>query len=125
MMIQLLDDENNERKKTAKGATDDAKKSLKRLLKSGIPGIEKMFAPAPDPNNPMAKKSSKGFHKMNDGSKQKFMKAIFGEDGTSIDSETAAALLAATCSGGDPEIANNIAMILLPELADKVRISKG
>ena len=27
---------------------------------------------------------------MNDGSKQKFMKAIFGEDGTSIDTSTAA-----------------------------------
>jgi hypothetical protein len=49
------------------------------------------------------------------------MKAIFGEDGTSIDSGTAAALLAATCSGGDPEIADNIAQILLPELSDKVR----
>lgn len=36
---------------------------------------------------------------MTDGSKQKFMKAIFGEDGTSIDAGTAAALLAATCSG--------------------------
>ena len=57
---------------------------------------------------------------MTDGSKQKFMKAIFGEDGTSIDSGTAAALLAATCSGGDPEIADNIAQILLPELSDKV-----
>jgi len=42
---------------------------------------------------------SQGFHKMTDGSKQKFMKAIFGEDGTSIDAGTAAALLAATCSG--------------------------
>jgi hypothetical protein len=43
---------------------------------------------------------------MTDGSKKKFMTAIFGEDGTQIDSATAAALLAATCSGGNPEIGN-------------------
>jgi hypothetical protein len=120
MMMKLLDDENSERKKN-KGAGGDAKQSLKRLLKSGIPGVEKMFAAPPDPNNPNAKKgTTKGFHKMTDGSKQKFMKAIFGEDGTSIDSGTAAALLAATCSGGDPEIADNIAQILLPELSETV-----
>ena len=43
---------------------------------------------------------------MTDGSKKKFMTAIFGQDGTQIDSATAAALLAATCSGGNPEIGN-------------------
>ena len=57
---------------------------------------------------------------MNDSSKQKFMQAVFGEDGTTIDSGTAAALLAATCSGGDPEIGNNIAELLVPEMGDKV-----
>ena len=57
---------------------------------------------------------------MNDASKQKFMTAIFGEDGTSIETGTAAALLAATCSGGDPEIGNNIAQLLVPEMGDKV-----
>ena len=123
MMRQMaeLDAANADRKKGSKaGAGDDAKKSLKRLLKSGIPGVEKMFAGPADPSNPNAKKNTKGFHKMTDGSKQKFMKAIFGEEGTSIDSGTAAALLAATCSGGDPEIADNIASILLPELSDTV-----
>ena len=44
-MLRLIDDENNDRKKQSKGSSDDAKKSLKRLLKSGIPGVEKMFAP--------------------------------------------------------------------------------
>ena len=38
---------------------------------------------------------------MNEGSKKKFMTAIFGEDGTQVDTATAAALLAATCSGGN------------------------
>ncbi len=38
---------------------------------------------------------------MNEGSKKKFMTAIFGEDGTQVDTATAAALLAATCSGGE------------------------
>ena len=66
------------------------------------------------------KKGGKGFHKMNDGSKQKFMKAVFGEDGTSIDTGTAAALLAATCSGGDPEIGDKIAQLLVPEMGENV-----
>jgi len=59
MMLRMIDEENNDRKKSQKGASDDAKKSLKRLLKSGIPGVEKMFAPPPDPANPSAKKNTK------------------------------------------------------------------
>lgn len=42
---------------------------------------------------------------MNEQSKGKFMKAIFGQDGTgTIDTTTAAALLAASVSGGDPQV---------------------
>ena len=48
------------------------------------------------------------------------LQAIFGEDGTSIDTSTAAALLAATCSGGDPEIGARLAELLVPEMDDKV-----
>ena len=86
-------------------------------MKSGIPGVEKLFT-GPGQGGGMKKKGGKGFHKMNDASKQKFMIAIFGEDGTSIEAATAAALLAATCSGGDPEIGNNLAQLLVPEMGD-------
>ena len=103
-----------------KGSSDEAKNSLKRLMKSGIPGVEKLFSGPGAAAGPGGKKQSKGFHKMNDSSKQKFMTAVFGEDGTTIDSGTAAALLAATCSGGDPTIANNIAELLLPEIGDEI-----
>ena len=83
--------------------------------------MEKLFTgPGQSGGGPGQKKGGKGFHKMNDSSKQKFMQAVFGEDGTTIDSGTAAALLAATCSGGDPEIGNNIAELLVPEMGDKV-----
>jgi len=121
MMMKMMDDDAAERKKSSKGGSE-AKNSLKRLLKSGIPGIEKMFAGPGGAGGgpPGMKKQTKGFHKMNDGSKQKFMKAIFGEDGTSIDTGTAAALLAATCSGGDPEIGDKIAQLLVPEMGEKV-----
>ena len=119
MMMKMMDDDENDRKKPKKG--NQAKDSLKRLLKSGIPGVEKLFTgPGQAAGGPGAKKGGKGFHKMNDNSKQKFMAAVFGEDGTTIDSGTAAALLAATCSGGDPEIGNNLAELLLPEIGDKV-----
>merc|ERR1719190_317475 len=106
------------------GRTQDnsaAKVALKKLLKSGIPGIEAMFG-AEDPTPKFGKKGSskKGFHKMNDQSKKKFMAAIFGEEGTQIDSSTAAALLAATCSGGNPEIGNKLAELLMPDLDEKV-----
>jgi dihydropteroate synthase len=51
----------------------------------------------------------KGFHRMTDSSRGKFMKAVFGADGSTIDTSTAAALLAATFSGGDPQVGENIA----------------
>lgn len=121
MMMKMMDDEANERKKAKGKGSEAAKSSLKKLLKSGIPGVEKLFTgPGQAKTGPGAKKGGKGFHKMNDSSKAKFMTAIFGEDGTTIDSDTAAALLAATCSGGDPEIADNIAQLLLPEIGDSV-----
>ena len=114
----------NERKKgggKGKGGSGAAAKdSLKRLMKSGIPGVEKLFTGPGQAPGPGGKKQSKGFHKMNDSSKQKFMTAVFGEDGTTIDSGTAAALLAATCSGGDPTIANNIAQLLMPEIGAEI-----
>merc|ERR1719422_1002398 len=62
----------------------------------------------------------KGFHKMNDASKKKFMSAIFGPEGTQIDSSTAAALLAATCSGGNPDIGNRLAELLVPNMDEKI-----
>lgn len=125
MMMKMMEDEEAARKKGKKGGGaggEKAKGALKKLLKSGIPGVEKLFTgPGAAPAGPGGvKKGGKGFHKMNDSSKAKFMTAIFGEDGTTIDSGTAAALLAATCSGGDPEIADNIAQLLLPEIGENV-----
>jgi len=104
-----------------KQAGGGAKSALKNLLKSGIPGIEGMFG-GEDPTPRFGKKGSgkKGFHKMNDQSKKKFMSAIFGEEGTQIDAATAAALLAATCSGGNPDIGNKLAELLVPEMDEKV-----
>ena len=65
------------KKNKGKGAGGEAKDGLKRLLKSGIPGIEKMFTPpGGGGGGPGKKGGGKGFHKMNDGSKQKFMKAM-------------------------------------------------
>jgi len=125
MMMKMMEEDEKARKAgggKGKGkGSDEAKNSLKRLMKSGIPGVEKLFSgPGGGAAGPGGKKQSKGFHKMNDSSKQKFMTAVFGEDGTTIDSGTAAALLAATCSGGDPTIANNIAELLLPEIGDTI-----
>ena len=62
---------------------------------------------------------------MTEQSKDKFMKAIFGKDKkegevATIDTTTAAALLAATYSGGDPNVGEKIAELLVPELGDKV-----
>ncbi len=121
MMMKMIDDDSKGGGKGKGKGGDEAKKSLKRLMKSGIPGVEKMFSgPGGGTVGPTGKKQSKGFHKMNDQSKQKFMTAVFGEDGTSIDVGTAAALLAATCSGGDPEIGENIAQLLVPEMGENV-----
>jgi len=107
--------------KKGKGQSGEAKNALKNLLKSGIPGIESMFG-GEDPTPRFGKKGSgkKGFHKMNDQSKKKFMAAIFGPDGTQIDSSTAAALLAATCSGGNPEVGNRLAELLVPNMDEKI-----
>ena len=123
MMLRMSLDEADNNAKKKKGESGDAKKALKNLLKSGIPGIEGMFGgqeEKPNPAFPKKKGGKKGFHKMNDQSKKKFMNAIFGEEGTQIDSSTAAALLAATCSGGNPEVGNNLAELLMPELGEKV-----
>ena len=107
--------------KEKKAGSGDAKKALKNLLKSGIPGIEGMFGgEAPQPRFGKKGGGKKGFHKMNEGSKKKFMTAIFGAEGTQIDSSTAAALLAATCSGGDPNIGNRLAELLVPDMGETV-----
>jgi len=121
MMMKMMEDDERAR---IGGRTQDnsaAKMALKKLLKSGIPGIEAMFG-AEDPTPKFGKKGGgkKGFHKMTDASKKKFMNAIFGEEGTQIDSSTAAALLAATCSGGNADIGNKLAELLMPELDEKV-----
>jgi len=116
MSMEGIDDAKNK-----KGNSGEAKAALKNLLKSGIPGIESMFG-GEDPTPRFGKKGSgkKGFHKMNDASKKKFMSAIFGPEGTQIDSATAAALLAATCSGGNPEVGNKLAELLVPNMDEKV-----
>ena len=45
MMLKMLDQDNAERNNKAGGSKgDEAKKCLKNLLRSGIPGIEGMFA---------------------------------------------------------------------------------
>eukprot|EP00095_Tigriopus_kingsejongensis_P004187 maker-scaffold47_size466558-snap-gene-3.44 protein:Tk04187 transcript:maker-scaffold47_size466558-snap-gene-3.44-mRNA-1 annotation:"---NA---" len=124
MMMKMLDEDNEDRAKMSKEA-EVAKNALKNLLKSGIPGIESMFAPpgAAGGKPRTAGKLSgrqKGFHKMTEGSRTKFMKAVFGKDGTTIDTKTAAALLAATYSGGDPQIGENIAQLLVPEMGENV-----
>jgi len=119
MMLKMSMDGIDDAKNKPKGG--NAKAALKNLLKSGIPGIESMFG-GEDPTPRFGKKGGgkKGFHKMNDQSKKKFMSAIFGEEGTQIDSATAAALLAATCSAGNPEIGNKLAELLVPEMDEKV-----
>jgi len=116
MSMEGIDDN-----KKGKGTSGEAKNALKNLLKSGIPGIESMFG-GEDPTPRFGKKGSgkKGFHKMNDQSKKKFMAAIFGPDGTQIDSSTAAALLAATCSGGNPDVGNRLAELLVPNMDEKI-----
>eukprot|EP00090_Calanus_glacialis_P007742 TRINITY_DN16198_c0_g1_i1.p1 TRINITY_DN16198_c0_g1~~TRINITY_DN16198_c0_g1_i1.p1 ORF type:complete len:998 (-),score=289.39 TRINITY_DN16198_c0_g1_i1:617-3610(-) len=120
MMLKMSMDSIDDNKNKPKGGAG-AKSALKNLLKSGIPGIEGMFG-GEDPTPRFGKKGSgkKGFHKMNDQSKKKFMSAIFGEEGTQIDSATAAALLAATCSGGNPDIGNKLAELLVPEMNEQV-----
>jgi len=119
MMLKMSMDGIDDAKNKPKGG--NAKAALKNLLRSGIPGIESMFG-GEDPTPRFGKKGGgkKGFHKMNDQSKKKFMSAIFGEEGTQIDSATAAALLAATCSAGNPEIGNKLAELLVPEMDEKV-----
>jgi len=119
MMLKLSLEGAEEGKKKGKGGAE-AKNALKNLLRSGIPGIEGMFGgetPAPRFGKAGGKK---GFHKMNDGSKKKFMTAIFGEDGTQVDTSTAAALLAATCSQGNPDIGNKLAELLVPNMGETV-----
>ena len=63
----------------------------------------------------------KSFHKMTEQSREKFMEAVFGKDGNKkIETSTAAALLAATVSAGDPQIAENIAELLVPQMGESV-----
>jgi len=120
MMMRLSMDGDDKEKGKGEGKGAGAKKALKNLLKSGIPGIEGMFGAEPPAPRFGKKGGKKGFHKMNEGSKKKFMTAIFGEDGTQVDTATAAALLAATCSGGDPNIGNRLAELLVPNMGDSV-----
>merc|ERR1719397_2053910 len=123
-MMKMMEDDERARIWGKERDNSAAKTALKKLLKSGIPGIEAMFGMEdPTPKKPrFGKKGAgkKGFHKMTDASKKKFMNAIFGEEGTQIDSSTAAALLAATCSGGNADIGNKLAELLMPELDEKV-----
>jgi len=119
MMMKMMEDDEKARAGN-KGDNSAAKAALKKLLKSGIPGIEAMFG-GEDPKPRFGKGGGKkGYHKLTDASKKKFMAAIFGEEGAQIDSSTAAALLAATCSMGNPDVGNKLAELLMPELDEKV-----
>jgi len=70
MMMKMMEDDAKHRKNN-KGQSDEAKNALKKLLKSGIPGIEGMFG-AEDPKPRFGKGGGKkGFHKMNEQSKKK------------------------------------------------------
>ena len=51
------------------------------------------------------------FNKMSDEDKKRFIEAVTGAGGK-IDSKAAAALIAAAASGGDPEIANKVSLIM-------------
>lgn len=119
MMMKMMEDDEKARAGN-KGDNSAAKAALKKLLKSGIPGIEAMFG-GEDPKPRFGKGGGKkGYHKLTDASKKKFMAAIFGEEGAQIDSSTAAALLAATCSMGNPDVGNKLAELLMPELDEEV-----
>ena len=51
------------------------------------------------------------FNKMSDEDKKRFIEAVTGAGGK-IDSKAAAALIAAAASGGDPEIANKVSLMI-------------
>ena len=59
------------------------------------------------------------FNKMSDEDKKRFIEAVTGAGGK-IDSKAAAALIAAAASGGDPEIANKVSLIMNKLDADVV-----
>ena len=82
--------------------------ALKKLLKSGIPGLEGFL-----------KSGADGFSKMSDEDKKRFLAAVTGNGGK-IDGKAAAALIAAAASGGDPEIANKIIEKMMSGLGDEI-----
>ena len=82
--------------------------ALKKLLKSGIPGLEGFLSGGAD-----------GFAKMSDEDKKRFLAAVTGVGGK-IDGKAAAALIAAAASGGDPEIANKIIEKMMSGLGDEI-----
>ena len=82
--------------------------ALKKLLKSGIPGLEGFLSGGAD-----------GFSKMSDEDKKRFLAAVTGVGGK-IDGKAAAALIAAAASGGDPEIANKIIEKMMSGLGDEI-----
>ena len=81
---------------------------MKKLLKSGIPGLEGFLSGGAD-----------GFAKMSDEDKKRFLAAVTGVGGK-IDGKAAAALIAAAASGGDPEIANKIIEKMMSGLGDEI-----
>lgn len=82
--------------------------ALKKLLKSGIPGLEGFL-----------KGGVEGFAKMSDEDKKRFLAAVTGVGGK-IDGKAAAALIAAAASGGDPEIANKIIEKMMSGLGEEI-----
>ena len=82
--------------------------ALKKLLKSGIPGLEGFLKAGAD-----------GFVKMSDEDKKRFLAAVTGVGGK-IDGKAAAALIAAAASGGDPELANKIIEKMMSGLGDEI-----
>lgn len=90
------------------GAASNGNAALKKLLKSGIPGLEGILAGGQD-----------GFAKMSDDDKKRFLAAVTGVGGK-IDGKAAAALIAAAASCGDPEIANKIIEKMMSGLGDEI-----
>lgn len=88
--------------------TSQGLEALKKLLKSGIPGLEGFLSGGVD-----------GFAKMSDEDKKRFLAAVTGVGGK-IDGKAAAALIAAAASGGDPEIANKIIEKMMSGLGDEI-----
>ena len=88
--------------------------ALKKLMESGIPGMENLFKSDGSGDNFASK-----FVRMSDDDKRRFLAAVTGSDGK-VNSKAAAILIAAAASGGDPEVANKIVEKMMTGLGDEI-----